>query len=72
TANVILPGWIETAMTEGSMSNPKFADVVKKRIPVRRWGEPSDFAGIAVYLMSGASSYHTADSFLIDGGYAVF
>lgn len=72
TANAILPGWIETAMTEGSMSNEKFADVVMKRIPVRRWGTPADFAGIAVYLMSDASSYHTADSFLIDGGYAVF
>lgn len=72
TANVILPGWIETAMTENSMANPRFEDVVKKRIPARRWGEPSDFAGIAVYLMSSASSYHTADSFLIDGGYAVF
>ncbi len=72
TANVILPGWIETAMTENTMANPKFEDIVKKRIPVRRWGEPEDFAGIAIYLMSGASSYHTADSFLIDGGYAVF
>lgn len=72
TANVILPGWIETAMTEGSMSNPKFAEAVMKRIPVRRWGTPDDFAGIAVYLMSDASNYHTADSFLIDGGYAVF
>lgn len=72
TANVILPGWIETALTEGSMSNPKFADAVMKRIPVRRWGTPDDFAGIAVYLMSTASNYHTGDSFLIDGGYAVF
>ena len=35
-------------------------------------GEPSDFGGIAVYLMSKASSYHTADSILIDGGYTVF
>ncbi|XOV87963.1 MAG: SDR family NAD(P)-dependent oxidoreductase [Pseudomonadota bacterium] len=72
TANVILPGWIETAMTEGSMGNPRFADAVMRRIPVRRWGEPADFAGIALYLMSTASNYHTADSFLIDGGYAVF
>jgi len=72
TANVILPGWIETAMTEGSMGNPKFADAVMRRIPVRRWGQPEDFAGIATYLMSTASNYHTADSFLIDGGYAVF
>ena len=29
-------------------------------------------AGIAVYLMSKASSYHTADTFVIDGGYTAF
>src|SRR5258708_7745970 len=40
--------------------------------PVRRFGEPSDFGGIAVYLMSNASSYHTADCFVIDGGYTAF
>jgi NAD(P)-dependent dehydrogenase (short-subunit alcohol dehydrogenase family) len=39
---------------------------------MRRWGEGSDFGGIAVYLMSSASSYHTGDTFLIDGGYALF
>ena len=72
TAHSILPGWIETAMTEGSMGNEKFADVVKKRIPQRRWGQPEDFAGIAVYIMSEASNYHSADTFLIDGAYAAF
>ena len=39
---------------------------------MRRFGEPSDFGGIAVYLMSKASSYHTADCFVIDGGYTAF
>ncbi len=72
TAHTILPGWIETAMTEGAFDNPKFVDNVMKRIPVRRWGEPTDFAGIAVYIMSAASAYHTADTFLIDGGYFAF
>jgi NAD(P)-dependent dehydrogenase (short-subunit alcohol dehydrogenase family) len=72
TANAILPGWTRSDMTEGLMGNPKFVENVMPRIPVRRWGEPEDFEGIAVYLMSKASSYHTADTFLIDGGYAVF
>jgi NAD(P)-dependent dehydrogenase (short-subunit alcohol dehydrogenase family) len=44
---------------------------VMPRIPLRRWGDRSDFEGIAVYLMSDASAYHTADSFLIDGGFFV-
>jgi NAD(P)-dependent dehydrogenase (short-subunit alcohol dehydrogenase family) len=59
-------------MTEGAQHNDKFTDQVIKRVPFRRWGEPEDFGGIAVYLASDASSFHTGDSFLIDGGYAIF
>ena len=72
TANAILPGWIKSEMTAKIMSDEKFVGNVVPRIPVRRFGEPSDFGGIAVYLMSGASSYHTADCFVIDGGYTAF
>lgn len=72
TANAILPGWIKSDMTQGLMANEKFVANVMPRIPARRFGEPADFGGIAVYLMSGASSYHTADTFVIDGGYTAF
>jgi NAD(P)-dependent dehydrogenase (short-subunit alcohol dehydrogenase family) len=72
TANAILPGWIKSDMTAGIMANEKFVANVMPRIPLRRFGEPSDFGGIAVYLMSKASSYHTADCFVIDGGYTAF
>ena len=72
TAHTLLPGWIETDMTEGAFSNDKFVANVHKRIPARRWGTPEDFAAIAIYIMSTASSYHTAETFLIDGGYAAF
>jgi NAD(P)-dependent dehydrogenase (short-subunit alcohol dehydrogenase family) len=70
--NAILPGWIKSDMTAPLMANDKFVANVMPRIPVRRFGEPSDFGGIAVYLMSKASSYHTADTFVIDGGYTAF
>jgi NAD(P)-dependent dehydrogenase (short-subunit alcohol dehydrogenase family) len=72
TANAILPGWIKSDMTARVMADEKFVNAVMPRIPVRRFGEPSDFGGIAVYLMSKASSYHTADCFVIDGGYTAF
>ena len=72
TSNAILPGWIKSDMTAGIMANEKFVANVMPRIPVRRFGEPSDFGGIAVYIMSKASSYHTADCFVIDGGYTAF
>jgi len=71
-ANAILPGWIETDMTANAIGNEKFANNVLPRIPTRRWGTGDDFGGIAVYLMSSASAYHTGDTFLIDGGYALF
>lgn len=72
TSNAILPGWIKSDMTERVLSDEKFVGAVMPRIPMRRFGEPSDFGGIAVYLMSNASSYHTADCFVIDGGYTAF
>jgi len=71
-ANAILPGWIATDMTAGAQGSTTFNEKVISRVPIRRWGEPGDFGGIAVYLASDASKYHTGDSFLIDGGYAIF
>jgi NAD(P)-dependent dehydrogenase (short-subunit alcohol dehydrogenase family) len=71
-ANAIVPGWIDTPMTERTLRWDRFVDRVLPRVPARRWGTGEDFAGIAVYLASDASAYHTGDTFVIDGGYAVF
>ncbi|MEM7005029.1 MAG: SDR family oxidoreductase [Pseudomonadota bacterium] len=71
-ANAILPGWIATDMTSGAQDNEVFTTKVISRVPARRWGEPSDFGGVAVYLASDASTYHSGDTFVIDGGYAIF
>ncbi|KQP23237.1 SDR family NAD(P)-dependent oxidoreductase [Pseudorhodoferax sp. Leaf267] len=70
--NSILPGWIETDMTQRSFGNDKFASAVLPRVPARRWGTGEDFGGIAVYLASDASGYTTGEQFLIDGGYTKF
>jgi NAD(P)-dependent dehydrogenase (short-subunit alcohol dehydrogenase family) len=72
TANSILPGWIETAMTSNAFANEKFAANVKPRIPLRRWGVEQDFGPIAVYLASDATKYTTGQSIVIDGGYTLF
>lgn len=71
-ANAVLPGWIRSDMTAGAQANDKFNDKVISRVPMRRWGEPEDFAGLAVYLASDASRFHTGDSLVIDGGYTIF
>ncbi len=71
-ANVVLPGWIETPMTDRLFAWEPMQKKVLPRIPMRRWGDGRDFGGLAVYLASDASSYHTGDTLVVDGGYAVF
>lgn len=71
-ANAVLPGWAESEMTNTLQDSEKFNTGVIGRVPMRRWGRGSDFGGIAVYLASSASAFHTGDSILIDGGYSVF
>jgi NAD(P)-dependent dehydrogenase (short-subunit alcohol dehydrogenase family) len=71
--NALLPGWVGTDLTGVAQGNDKFAkNVIEGRVPMRRWGKPDEFGGIAVYLASDASSFHTGDSILIDGGYSVY
>ncbi len=71
-ANTVVPGWITTNMTRANHESEKFAEKVLPRIPARRWGVPEDLGGIAVYLASDASRYHSGDTIVIDGGYFVF
>ena len=71
-ANAILPGWIATEMTGAAQGSEVFTSKVISRVPARRWGEPEDFGGMAVYLASDASKYHSGDTLIIDGGYAIF
>lgn len=71
-ANAILPGWIETPATERAFALESLQANVLRRIPERRWGQPADFVGAAVYLASPASAYHTGDELIVDGGYRVY
>jgi NAD(P)-dependent dehydrogenase (short-subunit alcohol dehydrogenase family) len=71
-SNAIVAGWTESEMTSPALRTDAFGAKVLPRVPLRRWGEGADFAGIAVYLASRASSYHTGDVMTIDGGYYSF
>ena len=70
--NSIEPGWVLTDATARASTDEDMNKVLMKRLPARRWGETKDFEGIAVYLASDESAYHTGDSVLIDGGYTIF
>jgi NAD(P)-dependent dehydrogenase (short-subunit alcohol dehydrogenase family) len=70
--NSILPGWIHTELAGPALDSKGFQEKVLPRVPMRRWGTKEDFGGIAVYLASDASAYHTGDLFVIDGAYTIF
>ena len=72
TVNSICPGWIKSDMTAGLQAMDKFNERVIGRVPMGGWGEPEDFAGIAVYLASKAARFHTGDALVIDGGYTIY
>ena len=72
TVNSILPGWTRSGMTEKSQGWDKFNEKVISRVPMGGWADGEDFAGIAVYLASKASRFHTGDSLVIDGGYVIY
>lgn len=71
-ANSIIPGWVETEMTEAGRQNEKFLTATTKRTPVRRWGTPDDFGAVAAFLADPAVSFHTGDEIVVDGGYTRF
>ncbi|MCB1512843.1 MAG: SDR family oxidoreductase, partial [Hyphomicrobiaceae bacterium] len=59
-ANAILPGFIRSDLSAHLQQMEKFTrNIIHGRVPVKRWGEGSDFEGIAVYLASDLSSFHT-------------
>ena len=70
--NAVQPGWIVTDATAPAQANEALNDVILHRTPAKRWGTTEDLAGIAVYLASKASDYHTGDTIRVDGGYSVF
>jgi len=71
-ANAILPGWIDTDLTKKARVDVDgLHDRVVERTPARRWGDPEDFAGIAVFLASSASDFMTGTAIPVDGGYSI-
>ncbi|MDA0732978.1 MAG: 2-deoxy-D-gluconate 3-dehydrogenase [SAR202 cluster bacterium Casp-Chloro-G3] len=70
--NAILPGWFMTDLTAAVPANqPDRYDLICRRIPTGRWGEPAELQGTTVFLASQASDYVTGAVISVDGGYSV-
>ena len=69
--NSILPGFIDTELTQGARRViPGMHERVVARTPARRWGEPADLAGTAVFFCSRASDFVTGTALPVDGGFS--
>ena len=66
TVNAIAPGVIETEMVDSII--PEAIDEVKKAIPMRRFGKPSEIASLVSYLLSDGAAYLTRQVISVNGG----
>ncbi len=64
--NVVAPGFIETAMTDGIPE--KIREKMIASIPMGRMGQPEDIASAVCFLASDDSSYITGQVLVVDGG----
>ena len=70
--NAVLPGWIDTELTQNARRVVDgLHDNVLRRTPAGRWGDINDMAGIAAFLASPGSDFVTGTAIPVDGGYAV-
>ncbi|MEM7293429.1 MAG: SDR family oxidoreductase, partial [Pseudomonadota bacterium] len=67
--NAICPGVIKTKFSEVLWKEPENSERFLRTIPLRRFGEPEDIAGLAVFLASDAGGYCTGGVYVADGGY---
>ena len=66
--NAISPGYFLTDLTRKLQDDRKFWTRIEQRTPARRWGNPDELGGPAVFLMSEASSYISGQNLYVDGG----
>jgi NAD(P)-dependent dehydrogenase (short-subunit alcohol dehydrogenase family) len=68
--NSVCPGFVATPLTREVSSDPVRSAALAARTHMGRNGEPSDFAGVAVFLASPASDYVTGTTVFVDGGFS--
>ncbi|MDQ6674851.1 MAG: glucose 1-dehydrogenase [Chloroflexota bacterium] len=69
--NCILPGWIDTQLTQGARrALPGLQERVVDQTPAHRWGTPADLAGAGVFYCSPASDFVTGTALPVDGGFS--
>jgi gluconate 5-dehydrogenase len=67
TANALSPGFFATETNERMIASPN-GEKHRERTPAKRWAEPREIAGAAIFLASPAASYVNGHTLIVDGG----
>ena len=67
--NSVGPGYFKTDMTKGSWNDWHKRQQKSDKTILGRWGDPTDLAGVSIFLASDASSYITGQDIYVDGGW---
>jgi 2-deoxy-D-gluconate 3-dehydrogenase len=68
--NAVSPTIVETALGKKAWAGER-GEQAKKQIPVGRFAQPEEVAGLVLYLLSGAAQMVTGENVVIDGGYSI-
>jgi gluconate 5-dehydrogenase len=67
TANALSPGFFATETNAELVKTPA-GERLRDRSPAKRWAEPAEIAGAAIFLASPAASYVNGHTLIVDGG----
>ena len=68
TCNMMAPGYFLTEINTAILNRPGYEKGVSSRIPLGRWGDPSEAGGVVAFMVSRASSYMNGHILVVDGG----
>lgn len=71
TVNAIAPGYFVTEINTPLLANKEFTEMVERRTPVGRWGQPDELGAAAVFLASDEASYVNGHTLVVDGGITI-
>jgi 3-oxoacyl-[acyl-carrier protein] reductase len=66
--NAVAPGYVTTRMTTAGRADPAYLQATLSRIPMARWGDPQEIAGVVLFLASPLAAYVTGQVITADGG----